>query len=272
MDSVKALRILSLIVLLSSATAIAAESYNLYSNQIAVIEIKGEITSFVEITKQMRIAIEDPKIKAIVLRVNSPGGRVQSVKEIREYVNLARRSGKPVVSLIEDYSTSGAYYICSASDYIYSHRNSITGSLGVIAIWIDESSKLEEEGVKVWVWKAGKFKDVGVPWRSPTPEEQRLLNQVTLEVYNELIEDIAEGRNLTVEYVKQFANGGSFDGEFAVEKGFADEIGDYFDALNKAAELAGIKEYLVVDLGKREGPHSFLMAIKALMRDPKLLS
>lgn len=238
----RSIRYIALATLLTLTVFYLHSSYQAYTNQIAVIEIYGPIEGFVETTSLLRIAKEDPNVKAVVIRLNSRGGGVEPTKEIMKYIINVRESGKPVVVTMEEFCTSGAYLLSVPSNYIFTYSNTVTGSLGALAVWVDRSGELDKDKIKVWVWKTGPYKDIGAFWRPPTEEEQKLIDDYIKKIYDYIVETIARYRNLDVETVRKYATGATFNGNFAVSYGFADEIGDYRDAVRKAAELAGIDE------------------------------
>ena len=250
----RSIRYVALAMLILLAGFYSYSSYRAYTNQIAVIEINGPIDGFVETTSQLRMARDDPYVKAVVIRINSPGGGVEPTKEIMKYIISVKESGKPVVVTMEEFCTSGAYLLSVPSNYIFAYSNTVTGSLGAIAVWVDRSGELDEDKIKVWVWKTGPYKDMGAFWRSPTEEEQKLIDNYIKKIYNYIVDTIARYRNLDAEIVKKYATGATFNGNFAVSYGFVDEIGDYRDAVRKAAELAGIEEEYITTK-PQEGVH-----------------
>jgi protease IV len=211
-----------------------------FSEKIGVIEIAGQISDSSLILDQLNSFSKNKHIKAIVLRIDSPGGAVGASQEIYREVLRVRESKKVIVSM-GDTAASGGYYIAAAGDKIVANPGTITGSIGVIMSFyrIDELSK--KIGLSLEVIKSGEFKDTGSSFREMTDREKELMNQVVLNIQEQFIKAVAEGRNLPVEKVRGIADGRIFSGEMAMELGLVDELGNFQDAVNRAAELSGIK-------------------------------
>jgi len=200
--------------------------------------ISGQAVTPEEIIGQLDEAEKNPVVKAILIRVNSPGGSAAASQEIFEEV---RKVKKPVVVSVSDMCASGAYYISSAADKIVANRSSSVGSIGVIMQIPNYEDLYEKLGVKYTTIKQGKYKDVGSPDRPLTSEEVSLFEAQLKEIYQQFISDVAEARNMDVKEVEKLATGWVFLGTEALELGLIDEIGNYKDAINVAAELGGIK-------------------------------
>jgi protease IV len=182
-------------------------------------------------------ALKDTSVKAIVLRVDSPGGTVAASEEIATYV---KESSKPVVVSIGDVGASGAYMVSSQADSIIALPGSAVGSIGVITEIPNVSGLLDKLGVKFTVVHAGKYKDAGSPYRALKPDEKALLQGQVDEVYGQFIDIVAEGRKLPRSQVESMATGWAWNGTEAKRMGLIDEIGTYRDAMKKAAKLGGI--------------------------------
>ena len=212
---------------------------------IAVIPIDGVIagsgTAGVvtpeDFLDQLDQAERDDNVKAIVLRVDSPGGTVAASEEIATYV---KESKKPVVVTVGDVGASGAYMVASQSDRIFALPGSAVGSIGVITDIPNVSGLLDKLGVQFTVVKAGKYKDAGSPYRALTKEETSLIQGSVNEVYGQFIDIVAEGRKMPRSEVESLATGWAWNGEQAKELGLVDEIGTYRDAMRAAAKLGGI--------------------------------
>lgn len=191
------------------------------------------------IRTQLERAADDPNVKAVVLRVDSPGGTVAASEEIATYV---RDFGKPVVVSIGDVGASGAYMVSSQADEIYALPGSAVGSIGVILEIPNVSGLLDKVGVDFTVITAGTYKDAGSPFRSLTPSETALLKGQVDEVYGQFIDIVAKGRDLKRADVEKLATGLTWNGVKAKELGLIDKVGTYTDALDRAAELGGIKD------------------------------
>jgi protease IV len=213
------------------------------ANKIGVVQIEGPITSSNQTMKQLRKFRKQKSVKAILVRINSPGGSVAPAQEI--YRELGKtRSRKPVVVSMETLGTSAAYYIASNADEIYCSRGTITGSIGVIMVMTDIHKVIEKVGVGVNIIKAGKFKDIGTGTRPITVEERTLLENFAKHLHKQFIDDVAQARSGKIERDKleAAADGSFFSGERAKELGLVDSIGNFYDAVEAAAKRGGIKD------------------------------
>ena len=204
-----------------------------YSGLFGVVTVTPE-----KIISQLDEAEKNPNVKAILIRVNSPGGSAAASQEIYEEL---KKVEKPVVVSVSEVCASGAYYVASAADRIIANKSSSVGSIGVIMQIPNFEDLYEKLGIKYTTIKQGKFKDVGSPDRPITEEEVRLLEAQLKEIYGQFIADVAEGRNMDISEVEELATGWVFLGTEALELGLIDGIGTYKDAINIAAELGGIK-------------------------------
>lgn len=211
-----------------------------FSDKIGVIEITGELSDCGDILEQLIDFNKNKNIKAIILRIDSPGGGVGTSQEIYREITKVTETKKVIVSM-GDTAASGGYYIASAGDVIVANPGTITGSIGVIMsyIRIDELSK--KLGFTLEVIKSGEFKDTGSPYRELTEREKDLMNSVVLNIQEQFIKAVAEGRNLQVEKVREIADGRILSGEMAMELGLVDQLGNFWDAVAVAAELSGIE-------------------------------
>lgn len=207
---------------------------------IGVLEIEGLIVTAKKWLESIKEFEENSEVKAIVLRIDSPGGSVGTAQEVYREINRLKLS-KPVVASIENIGASAAYYIASASNKIVLNPGTLTGSIGVIYISFDMSRLYRWMKIEPEVIKSGKFKDTGSTFRSMTPEERNLLLNTIAQIHQQFVEDVAKARNLAVEKVNEIADGRLLTGEQAVQLGLADEFGNFNDAIDKAAQLAGIK-------------------------------
>lgn len=186
----------------------------------------------------LRSADEDPGVDAIVLRVNSPGGSPAASWEIYQAVSEMQ---KPVVVSVADVAASGAYYFASPADVIMAAPTSEVGSIGVILMAQDLEGLLEKVGIRYTVLTRGEHKDIGSPARAMTDEEKRILQEQVDMIYERFIADVADGRTgLDADQVRDLATGLTYPGEEALRLGLIDELGSYSDALDVAADLAGL--------------------------------
>ncbi len=202
--------------------------------------LTGESASAERIVEQLERARQNPNAKAVLLRVDSPGGGVNAAREIWAAVRRVQESGKPVVAFFEDTAASGGYYISAPADRIVAMPDTITGSIGVILMIPDLSGLYEKLGVRMQVIKSGSFKDMGSSDRPLTPEERALLEQLVREAYDEFVRVVAEGRAMPLERVRELADGRIYTGRQAQALGLVDELGGYRDALAVAGQLAGL--------------------------------
>ena len=188
----------------------------------------------------MRKATDDNDVKAIVLRINSPGGTPVAAEEIISQINKTRKS-KPVVVSMGDMATSAAYFVSSATDRIIADPDTFTGSIGVIWVFKNRTKYYNDEGINFYVAKSGNFKDLGSDWRGLSDDEKDYVQSIINESYNRFVGSVAHGRNLSVDYVRSVADGRIYTGTRAKEMGLVDELGGLYDAVTVAGKLAGIK-------------------------------
>lgn len=211
-------------------------------NKIGVIPLEGTIMSSDAVLKQLRKFRKKASIKAIVLRINSPGGAVAPAQEIYREIEKVKKK-KPVVASMETVGASAAYYIASNTNRIVCSQGTITGSIGVIMMLPQIQKVIERIGVDVNVIKAGKYKDIGSAVRPLTDEERKILESFAAQIHEQFISDVAAGRKGKIERDKlvSIADGSFFTGEKAKELGLVDSIGNFYDAVKIAAELGGVK-------------------------------
>ncbi len=209
-------------------------------DRIAVVKVKGVIKESKPIIDQLLRFMKDGSVKAIVLRIDSPGGGVGPSQEIYEEVRKIGDKKKVVVSM-GSVAASGGYYIACAADKIVANPGTIIGSIGVIIEFANVEELVKKIGFKSVIIKSGEYKDVMSPFRSVTEQEERMLQEVIDNVHNQFIEAIAEGRNLTKEEVTAIADGRIFSGEQAKALGLVDSLGNLQDAISMAAKMVGIK-------------------------------
>lgn len=192
------------------------------------------------VTSELRKIGEIETIKAVVLRINSPGGSIGAVQEIYEEVNRLKEKGKKVVVSMGDVGASGAYYIACAADKIVANAGTVTGSIGVLMSLGNMEELFRKIGIKVEVIKRGKHKDIGSLSREMTQEERKLLQGLIDDAYDQFLQAVIEGRNLKKGEAEKIAQGQVFTGRQAKNLGLIDEIGNFQDAVRLAGKLAGI--------------------------------
>ncbi|VUT25150.1 MAG: protease 4 [Candidatus Methanolliviera sp. GoM_asphalt] len=221
-----------------------------FKEKIGVIYVEGMIIAgrgdgggYVgseDIISQINRALDDNSIKAIVLRINSPGGTPAGAQEIAGKIKSAKKE-KPIVVSMGDLAASGAYYISAPSDYIFAEPDTITGSIGVISKFVDKSKKYEKDGVDITVVKSGEFKDMGADWRALSEEEHEYAEKIVKDACERFIKDISDDRGIPLDDVRELSDGRIYRGEDAKELGLVDEMGNMEDAIKKAGELGGIE-------------------------------
>lgn len=212
--------------------------------KVGVIEIIGVIASSRDTIEQLKRFREDDDIKAIVIRVDSPGGVVGPSQEIyREIVRT--RETKKVVASMGAVAASGGYYVIAGADGIVANPGTITGSIGVIMEYTNFQELFDKIGLSPVVIKSGKFKDTGSPARAMTPDEEQLLKDFVDRLHQQFVAAIAEGRQLDLAQVQNLADGRIYTGQDAKDIGLVDRIGNLEDAVEWAGRLAGIKGKIV---------------------------
>jgi len=222
-----------------------------FGDKIAVVEIRGLITQSSGVIEELQQYGEDEGVKAIVLRIDSPGGGVGPSQEIHREV-MKIKSKKKVVTSMGSVAASGGYYIACASDLILANPGTITGSIGVLMEFTNFEELFKKIGIKGVVVKSGEYKDMGSPLREMSPEEKRILQSVIDNVHQQFIQAVTEGRRMDRERVLQVADGRILTGQQAKQLGLVDQIGNLQDAIDAAAKLVGIEGKPVVIYPKRK--------------------
>jgi protease-4 len=211
-----------------------------FGPRVAVVELEGLIVDVEDLLSDLKGHRENPLVRAVVIRINSPGGVVGPTQEVHEALQRLRRAGKPVVASLGAVAASGGYYIAVAADRIYANPGTITGSIGVIMQMANFESLMKKVGVDYVVVKAGQFKDIGNFSRPMTPEERRVLQSLLDDVHGQFVGAGATGRGLDQGAVLRFADGRVFSGAQAKSLRMIDELGGLEEAVNAAARLAGL--------------------------------
>jgi protease-4 len=209
-------------------------------DRIALIRIEGLITDSREATEDLKEYVKNPSIKAIVLRIDSPGGAVGPSQEIYEEVRKSAAKKKVIVSM-GSVAASGGYYIASPATKIIANPGTLTGSIGVIMEIPNISGLMDKLGIKTEVVKSGRHKDIASIFRGIGKEEREILQGVLDNVHGQFIKAVAEGRKMLPSEVEKIADGRVFTGEQALKVGLIDELGNLEDAVQAAAKLSGIK-------------------------------
>lgn len=259
----------------------SSNSFSISDNKVGIIEISGLIDDAGKYNTLIKRAVDNSSIKAIVLRINSPGGAVGSSQEIFQEVTAARKKGKIVVVSMENLGASGAYYIACGADKIVANPGTLTGSIGVIIeFWNWQGLMNDKLGLKFYNIKSGKFKDTGSADRPMTEEEKAYIQDVINNVYLQFLNAVVDGRQNAIReilakkkmslpdpgqpvenlkkmdlkkiensityseitaYIKPYAEGNVYSGLQAYQTGFVDELGNLDTAIKLAGKLSGIQ-------------------------------
>lgn len=225
------------------------------SGNVALIPIEGvivgtddseflfeSVTASPDTIELIEKADKNPNIKAIILEINSPGGSAVASEEI---ANALKKTNKTSVAWIREVGTSGAYWVASSADYIVANRVSITGSIGVIASYLEFPGLLERYNVTYQRLVAGKYKDIGSPYREMTHEEREIFQKALDDIRDYFVSEVAKNRNLNKKDVDKIANGLFYLGAQAKELGLVDEIGSKDEVVRYIEKEEGIKAELV---------------------------
>ncbi len=223
-----------------AATIIGSENSQLISREgVGLIEVKGMIFDSKETVRQLRYFLKQESVKAVVLRVDSPGGIVAPSQEIYAEVKKFAARKKIIVSM-GSLAASGGYYISAPATMIYANPGTITASIGVILKLSNIESLMDKIGIKSYTLKTGKYKDSGSPVRQFSAEDRAMLQSVIDNTHQQFVRAVAEGRKLPVEDVRKIADGRILSGEQAREHKLVDRLGTLQDAIEEAGRLAGI--------------------------------
>ncbi|QXE92894.1 signal peptide peptidase SppA [Geomonas subterranea] len=227
---------------------------------VGIVELKGVIVDGQEIIRQLRAMKKDEHAKAVVFRVDSPGGVVGPSQEIYAAVRDLAKAKKVVVSM-GSVAASGGYYVSAPATLIYANPGTITGSIGVLMKFSNLEGLMDKVGMKAFTIKTGKFKDTGSPSRTMTDEEKEMLQGVIDSTHGQFVKAVAQGRRLPEAQVRSIADGRIFSGEQALALKLVDRIGTMQDAIDEAARLGGVKgEPRLIRPAKKKGhPIDYLM-------------
>jgi protease IV len=207
---------------------------------VGVVEVKGLIADSEETVRQLHELKKNDRVKAVVLRVDSPGGVVGPSQEIYAEVKKLAVKKKVVVSM-GSLAASGGYYIAVPATMIMANPGTITGSIGVLLKVSNIEGLMGKVGMKAFTLKTGKYKDAGSPMRPMTAQDEAMLQSVIDNAHSQFVKAVADGRKLPLEEVRKLADGRIFTGEQALALKLIDRIGTLQDAIEEAGRLAGIK-------------------------------
>ncbi|HPL64521.1 MAG: signal peptide peptidase SppA [Syntrophales bacterium] len=229
-----------LFVFTSGLSVFRGERKSLSGDRVGIVPIKGIITDSKTIIEQITKYGDDSRIKAVVIRIDSPGGGVAPSQEIYDAV-LELRKKKNVVASMGSVAASGGYYIACAAERIIANPGSVTGSIGAVMHFSNFEETLKKLGIRASVVKSGRYKDSGSPLRDMTSEERNLFQGVIDDIHDQFVEAVSANRKIPKEKMKEYADGRIFTGRQALKLGLVDSLGDLESAVRTVAELAGIK-------------------------------
>lgn len=254
---------------------------SLGGGRVALVEVEGLIADADRVVRELGRHGDDPSIRAVVVRIQSPGGVVGPTQEIHDAIQRLRDAGKPVVASMGSVAASGGYYLAAAATRIVANPGTLTGSIGVILQLAEIEGLLRKVGVRYEVIKAGRLKDSGSFARPMTPEERAVLQAVLDDMHDQFISAIATGRRMPKERVRALADGRVYSGRMAQQLGLVDALGGLDDAIRLAGELGGIpgkprvvrprRAWRLIDLADWLGGGSAADWLRALGGPPPVL-
>lgn len=216
--------------------------FSFSTNQIAALDLEGTIVDSRDFVDQLEEYGNRPGVRAMVIRINSPGGGVAASQEIYQAIlKFKRETNKKVIVSMASVAASGGYYVACAADTIFANPGSVTGSIGVIMNWYNYGDLLQWAKLQNIVIKTGPFKDAGSSTRPLTEAEQAYFQSIVNSMHDQFVAAVSTNRNMAEEDVRKLADGRVFTGQEAVSLGLVDRIGTYQDAVDEAADAAGIK-------------------------------
>ncbi|MGD9496998.1 MAG: signal peptide peptidase SppA [Armatimonadota bacterium] len=250
-----------------------------FGESVGVVTIGGVISAAGEQTlfgapvggaratmEQLRRAAKDRSIKAVVLRINSPGGSAAASQEIYDEVQrLAKK--KPVVASMADVAASGGYYVAAAAHKIVANGSTVTGSIGVRMEYLQFAEAMDKIGVEGGNLTTGPYKDTGSIYREMRPDEVKLMQGLIDDMYEQFIQAVADGREMKVEEVRKLADGRVYTGEQALKLGLIDELGNFYRAVELAGEMGGIEgEPRIRDISAGAGLWDFVGGVQRALQ------
>jgi protease-4 len=210
-------------------------------DRIAVVELTGTIVMSDEFVRQVKKFGSDRSIRALVIRIDSPGGGVVASQEMYQELRKVRDGGKPVVVSMGGLAASGGYYVACGGSRLVANRGTLTGSIGVISEFLQLREAMDKLGIDVKIVKSGRLKDAGAPTRPMTPVDEKYFQSLIDDVHRQFIDVVRDERKLPEEKVVALADGRVFTGEQAVKEGLVDTLGTFEEAVSIAAGMAGIE-------------------------------
>ncbi len=230
-----------LMILISIASTLLPDRWKSPSGEIALIHVQGVLMSSRDVVRQLSEYRHNPKVRGIILRIDSPGGAVAPAQEIYSEIMKLRADHKTVYASMGTVAASGGYYIASAADYVLANPGTLTGSISAVMAFNNIEELAKKIGVKPDIIKSGKFKDMGSPLRAMSLEEQKLLQNVVDDVHQQFVQAIAKGRNLPLAQVHKIADGRIMTGQQALKLKLIDEVGGLEKTIELLAKKLGVK-------------------------------
>ncbi|MBF0232517.1 MAG: signal peptide peptidase SppA [Desulfamplus sp.] len=270
MSTISALFMLFLVVLIAGSTTLMKSNFDALDitsdANVGIIEMTGPILSSKETIENIKIFREKSSIKAIVIRIDSPGGGVGPSQEIYREIMKTRKT-KTVVASMGSVAASGGYYAAASCDSIVANPGTITGSIGVIMEYANFQEIVQKIGLIPVVIKSGEFKDMGSPMRDIKDNERKLLQNVVNEIHMQFVRDAAQGRNIDIETMSKLADGRIYTGESALSLNLVDKLGNLDDAIELAGELAGIEGKIKIVYPEEDKTEFFRKIITSLFKN-----
>lgn len=259
--------------------------FSLSTSKVAILPIEGEILDARDTVDLLRRYAENSSVRAIVVRINSPGGAIAPSQEIYSEIRKTRvKSGKPIVASLDSVGASGGYYIAAACEEIVANPGSITGSIGVILDWMEVDQLVQWAKMRRQTITSGPMKAAGSPFRQLTETERQYLQRIVLQLHGQFVKAVAEGRagKISEQQVAQLADGRVFTGQEALTLKLVDRIGNLGDAVALAAKKAGVRgepstiyprkrQHTLLDLITDSGDTQSLIERIAARRMPRFL-
>jgi protease-4 len=232
----------AVMILVAFGSALLPDRWKSSSGEIALVHVNGMLMDSRDIVRQLSDYRHDPQVRGIILRIDSPGGAVAPAQEIYSEIMKLRADHKTVYASMGTVAASGGYYIACAADYVLANPGTLTGSISAVMAFNNIEELTKKVGVKPYIIKSGKFKDVGSPLRAMTPDEQKLLQDVVNDVHEQFVQAIATGRDLPLAEVHKIADGRIMTGQQALKLKLIDEVGGLektIDLLAKKLNVVG---------------------------------
>jgi protease-4 len=222
-------------------------------DRVGVVTVEGIIGDSTEVIEQIEDFNNDETIKAVVLRINSPGGSVAPSQEIYEAIVKLKKT-KKVVSSMASVAASGGYMIACASDKIVANPGSLTGSISAVMYFANAEELLNKIGLKSTIIKSGKYKDIGSPTRAMTPEEKLLIQALVDDIYDQFLDTVSQSRKISKNDLRKIADGRVFTGRQAKKLGLIDKLGDMNSAVELAGKLSGMQGKPEIVYARKKSP------------------